>query len=548
VQGAAGSGKTTIALHRIAYLIYTFEKTFYPENFMILAPNRLFLNYISEVLPELGVEKVKQTTFEDFAMEIIGKKYKIVDPGQKLTDFVNNRSTKEDIERNRLVAEESDFKSSMLFKEILDDYASIIESDFIPHENFSILSYTLFKYEEINSLFMNEYKNLPMVKRIQEIKKHLTNRLKLKKDYLIEKLQYDCDRRIKMLKETMEDSPERHALIVEAIDTKNETTAKMQVMSKKVVQEYISRISRIDPFKYYSDLMKDRELLRSLVKGRIDDSILDFIMDYTADILKTGSVEIEDLAPIMYLKHLIYGLDEKLPVRHIVVDEAQDFSMFQFYVLKNIVKDSSFTILGDMAQGIHSYRGTRNWKRMMKYVFPDGQCEYLNLEQSYRTTVEIMEAANKVIAKLKDENLIPAKPVFRHGDKVAVIKKESKEEIAKDIIERVRQLKKEGFKTAAVIGKTLDECARFAALLKKGKEGFTLITGKEKEYKGGMVIVPSYLAKGLEFDAVFIPDGGSEEYSEDELDIKLLYVAMTRPLHKLCIYHTEKMSPLLEEV
>ena len=548
VQGAAGSGKTTIALHRIAYLIYTYEKEFYPENFMILAPSKLFLNYISEVLPELGVEKVKQTTFEDFAMEIIGKRYKIVDPGQKLTDFVDNTATFEDIKRNELVKKESEFKSSMMFKGVLEEYAKIIEKSFIPKEDFGILSFTLFEYDEINSLFLKEYKHLPMMKRVQEIKKHLANRLRQRKDYMADRLQGDCDRRIKQLKETMEDCPERHRLIVEAIDTKNDNMAKLQVLSKKAVSDYIKNISKVDTLKYYGQLMGNASLLRELTHGEIDEEALQFIVKYTTGILASGNVEIEDLAPLMYLKHLIYGLNEKIPVRHIVVDEAQDFSVFQFYVLKNIVKDSSFTILGDIAQGIHSYRGTRSWKHMMECVFPDGQCQYLNLEQSYRTTIEIMEGANKVMEKLHDDSIVPGRPVMRHGQPIEIMEMKSREKIAEDILTKVKQQKKDGYKTAAVICKTMQECKAMAEVLKKSKEGFTVITGKEKEYNGGRVIVPSYLAKGLEFDSVFIADADKNSYTESELDIKLLYVAMTRPLHMLYMYHIGEKTPLIENV
>ena len=548
VQGAAGSGKTTIALHRIAYLIYTYDKEFYPENFMILAPSRLFLNYISEVLPELGVEKVKQTTFEDFAMEIIGKRYKIVDPGQKLTDFVDNTATLEDIKRNELVKKESEFKSSMMFKEVLEEYARIIEKSFIPKKNFGILSFTLFEYDEINNLFLKEYKHLPMMKRLQEIKKHLTNRLRQRKDYMVDKLQGDCDRRIKQLKETMEDCPERHRLIVEAIDTKNENMAKLSMLYKKAVGDYINSISKVDTLKYYGELMGNSTLLRELTHNSIDEETLQFIVKYTTGILMSGNVEIEDLAPLMYLKHLIYGLNEKIPVRHIVVDEAQDFSVFQFYVLKNIVKDSSFTILGDIAQGIHSYRGTRSWKHMMENVFPDGQCQYLNLEQSYRTTIEIMEGANKVIEHLHDDSIVPGKPVMRYGQPVEIMRMESREEIAKDILAKVKQQKKDGYKTAAVICKTMQECRAMAEVLRKSNEGFSVITGKEKEYNGGRVIVPSYLAKGLEFDSVFIADADKSSYTGSELDIKLLYVAMTRPLHMLYMYHVGEKTPLIDGV
>lgn len=158
VQGAAGSGKTTIALHRIAYLVYMFEKSFEPENFMIIAPNKLFLNYISEVLPELGVERVKQTTFEEFAMELIGKRFKLKEPFEKLTKFVNHNVTREQIEANSMLKRCSEFKASMKYKELMDHYVKYVENSFIPKEHFKIANVVVFKYEEINDLFLKQYK------------------------------------------------------------------------------------------------------------------------------------------------------------------------------------------------------------------------------------------------------------------------------------------------------------------------------------------------------------------------------------------------------
>lgn len=546
VQGAAGSGKTTIALHRIAYLIYTFEKRFNPENFMIIAPNRLFLNYISSVLPELGVEKVKQTTFQDFAMELIGKKFKLKDSNEKLVSFVNENSETEYI--NRIMRLDSELKSSIDFKKVMDEYISTVEQKYIPEEDFKILSYKIFSYEEINNLFLNEYKNLPLMKRVAEIKKHLTNGLKRKKEYLKQKLQQKCDFTIENLKLHMEESEERHSLIVQAIDYKNNTIEKLESISKKAVNEYIRSISKTDSFKYYKDFIMDSELFGSLCKGRVEDQYIEPIRQYSEGILKSGCIETEDLAPIIYLKFKIYGMDEKIPVKHIVVDEAQDFSIFQFYVIKNIIKDSSFTILGDLCQGIHSYRGVKNWNDVMTNVFENGECQYLTLEQSYRTTVEIMDAANKVLSGIKTLNLPLGKPVIRHGEKVGIVKFESVESVADDIKSKVEQARAENYKSIAVICKTMAECEEMIKHFKKGKNGPYIITGTEKEYKGGFVIVPAYLSKGLEFDVVFIADASCDKYKADELDAKLLYVSMTRPLHKLYIYYKGDLPPLLKNV
>ncbi|MFZ5353872.1 MAG: RNA polymerase recycling motor HelD [Bacillota bacterium] len=547
VQGAAGGGKTTIALHRIAYLIYTYEKIFKPENFMIIAPNRFFLNYISEVLPELGVEKAKQTTFEEFAMQIIGQKFKIKDSNQKLNLFVNHNTTAEQIENNNMIRKQSEAKCSMLFKEIMDDYLISIENQYIPKEDFMLGSRVIMEYSEINDLFINQYRKLPIIKRIDEVKKHLTNRLKSKKDSIVSDIQDKCDISIRRIKEEMEEGEERQRLIIETIDKKNELLDKIELHSKKAVKEYINKISNLDPFQYYKELLENKELYFSIISNRLQKDEAEFLRAYTLKQIYSAEYDIEDIAPIMYLKYMIYGVDEKIPVRHIVIDEAQDFSVFQIFVLKNIIKDSSFTILGDLAQGIHSYRGIHDWADIQKHVF-SGKSQFLLLEQSYRTTIEIMEAANKVIARLQSDKLIPAKPVIRHGKPVEIIRKNSLEEMVNDIADKLEMYKKEKMKSMAIICKTAEECEELHGYFKKSKDKPYIITGKEKEYKSGIVIVPSYLAKGLEFDVVFIANAEKSSYGEEELDIKLLYVAMTRPLHYMHIYYTKELSTLLEDV
>ncbi|MCX8129586.1 MAG: AAA family ATPase [Clostridia bacterium] len=545
VQGAAGSGKTTIALHRIAYLIYTYEKEFKPENFMIIAPNKLFLNYISEVLPELGVEKVKQTTFEDFALELIGKKLKLRDANEKLITFVEHNVGKEQIEHNGLIKKVSEFKASMLFKEIIDEYIKSKEATLLPKEDFCVASKVLFKYEEINNLFLKEYSNWPVMQRLNEIKKHLNNRLKTKKESIINQLYDQCDEKISKLKIEMEDSEDRQKLIIDAINRRDEIIKNLETHSKKAINDYMKKTAKVNPYEYYKDMLSDSEGLLRFSAGKVEERIITFTGEYSSQVLKSGYAELEDLAPIIYIKLKMYGMDEKIPVKHIVIDEAQDFSVFQLYVLKNIIKDSSFTILGDLAQGIHSYRGTKSWEDVREQVFCGKKSKLLLLEQSYRTTVEIMEAANKVIKCMNDSSIIAAKPVIRHGNEPELIRMQSMDEIAKGIGEKIDSFEKKGYKTIAVICKTMDECNAVWSRLRSIGSKPVIITGKEKEYKGGIVIVPSYLAKGLEFDAVIIANAAKEIYPETDLDIKLLYVAMTRPLHELCIYYCGELTSLL---
>ncbi|HEY5585159.1 MAG TPA: RNA polymerase recycling motor HelD [Ruminiclostridium sp.] len=546
VQGVAGSGKTTIALHRIAYLIYTFEKSFDPENFMIIAPNRLFLNYISEVLPELGVERVKQTTFEDFAMELIGKKFILTDTNDKLNMFVNQNNTIEQIANNELVRQASILKTSMYFKDIIDEYIKEIELSFIPKRDLTLGTKIIFSYEEVNELFLTQYGMWPIAQRMNEIKKSLTTRLKTNKQQLISQIEAECDRKVARARETITDEKERQKTILVAFQKKDSVLEKIEKASKSLVKEYVNSLPKVSPYQYYRDLLEDSSGFDKIVSKYADEEVCEFTREYTLKILNSKMLELEDLAPIIYLKYKIYGMDEKIPVKHIVIDEAQDFSAFQYYVLKKIVKDSSFTILGDLCQGIHSYRGVRKWEEIVNEVFEGKKCEFLTLEQSYRTTVEIIEAANNVIGKLENTDLIRAKPVIRHGEPVELISKTDINSVAEDIIQKIIDSKKKSHKTIAVICKTMEECEQILPLLIKADKTISIITGNEKEYKSGIVIVPSYLSKGLEFDVVLISNASKQNYTKNELDIKLLYVAMTRPLHRLCIYFVGEKSLLLE--
>lgn len=543
VQGVAGSGKTTIALHRIAYLIYTYEKSFEPENFMIIAPNKLFLNYISEVLPELGVERVKQTTFESFFTELMGKKFKIKDSFEKINLFVNDTKNSK---INNMIKKSSEIKASIKFKKIIDDFIEYVEADFIPKEDFSIEDIPVIKYEEINDIFINQYKGWPFIKRIDEIKKYLSNRLKQKKENIVAEIHKACNIRVSKIKAILQDSQYRQAKIIEIMDKRDEKIKKLEMCCKSAIRDYIKKISKISPYDYYLSFISNKELFNDILKkNNVEEETRDFLREYTYNVLKSGFIEIEDTAPILYLKYCIYGMDEKIGVKHIVIDEAQDFSTFQFYVLKTIVKDSSFTILGDICQGIHSYRGVKDWQSVMEEAFDDRKSEYLTLEQSYRTTVEIMNEANRVIEKIKDENMVFGKPVVRHGEEVKYINKSSIKELSEEIGNKIEEFEKQGFKTMAIICKTDEECNEVYRYLKKINKNISIITGKESEYKSGVVVVPSYLAKGLEFDIVFIADASSAKYTQESLDAKLLYVSMTRALHKLYIYYCNDITVLL---
>ncbi len=546
VQGVAGSGKTTIALHRIAYLVYNFAHSFRPENFMIIAPNLLFLNYISEVLPELGVERVKQTTFADFAMELIGEKLKLTDPYHKLIALVRN-DTPEERAANERTMRAAALKSSLVFKSLLERYVERLEAGLLPEEDFQVGDWVIYRRDEIRELFYRDYKDWPILRRLKELEKHFKKRIKDRKDAVIERLQQRCDATVWNYKLKLPEGEERQRRIIRAIDQKNEKVQAIEHFTREGIKEYFRKIPRWKPSQYYRALIEDAPLYAELAAGLPEPELLAYIREDAAALLASGKTEMEDLAPLIYLKNAFYGMDEKIPVKHIVIDEAQDFSVFQFYVLKQIIKDSSFTILGDLSQGIHSYRGMQDWQELRREVFSAGSA-FQTLEQSYRTTVEIMDAANGVLRRVNDGRLVMAKPVLRHGPPVTIERRTNLAERAAALSERIAAARREGFQSVAVIAKTLDDCKKLHGQMKEGSGRPVVINGKETEYHTGVVIVPSYLAKGLEFDVVLIADADRRHYGANELDAKLLYVAMTRPLHRLHIYYAEELTPLLEGI
>jgi DNA helicase II / ATP-dependent DNA helicase PcrA len=547
VQGVAGSGKTTIALHRAAYLIYTYEESFIPENFMIIAPNRLFLDYISDVLPELGVEKVKQTTLMDLLKELLGDKYKLVDPNEKLISFIDQVEDEKALEKNRHVKWSSYFKGAMAFKDIINRYVRKLEQDFIPADEFSLEDHIIMSSGDLRRLFIDEYKHLPLYKRINEVKKHLTFKLKSSMEKIIEEKEKLYSGRFEVLRSSIADDEERRAVLTSLIDAKNAEIENIKRNARTLVAKYLARFPKYDLFYYYKDIVTREDNIKKYAKEKLDTGYVKFMCESSTVLLNKKHFEIEDGAALVYLKHKLFGFEQELDIKNVVIDEAQDFSAFQLYTLKEILGTGRFTMFGDLAQGIHSYRGINDWKSVAREVFPEG-CNYLTLEQSYRTTIEIMNTANEILKKHMPSGSVLAKPVIRHGEKPDIQQIDSAEEIISSVKEQIKNLQAGGYKSIALICKSMDECKRVKKYFDLDRGiSVRLLTGEEDSYKGGVMLVPSYVAKGLEFDVVFII-AIEDKYSSADTDVKLLYVAMTRALHKLYVYYKQNTIPFFDSI
>ncbi|MNJ44877.1 Helicase IV [compost metagenome] len=266
----------------------------------------------------------------------------------------------------------------------------------------------------------------------------------------------------------------------------------------------------------------------------LKEQIPSTIWKQTQSNLKSQVLKEEDLAPLLYLYTKLNEITSQQSFDHIVIDEAQDFSPFQIAVLDKFVKGHSFTILGDLSQGIHYYKGVQRWEEMSS-LFGQEETSYFALTRSYRSTMEIIDYANQIL-ELGVKTELRAIPVFRSGNPVMMKQVETKER-QEVVLTSLQQLMSGTYRTAAILTRTLDEAQSLHQFLVESGLEVNLIDGDRGEYRGGISVLPVYLSKGLEFDAVIVTDVDDEHYTEH--DAKLLYVGCTRALHELWILHGE---------
>lgn len=523
VQGVAGSGKTTVALHRIAYLVYNNRENIKPSQYLVIGPNKFFVNYISGVLPDLDVENVEQKTYEELCSEFLNEDFKLINEEEKLISSI--------LEEKKLDYEK--FKVSMDFKKALDKFIEEIDNNVIPKSDIEIKEYKIIKNNSIKDIYfsiedLNEYRTI-------KSKLDITNLILLKyiednNTTIIESIESQYQKKTeKFSKEIKIKEWEKLNSIKKEIENRCKNTLKRYFKNIKldIINLYVQFLTNIKQYTNYDIYNIDEKIKNNIrnIKGR--------------------KVEFEDLSALIYLKCKIYGIGDYEKYRQVAIDEAQDLGDFSFYALKCLLRSASFSIFGDLAQSIYQYRGIDDWEKVCYNTF-NNKCETKYLQKSYRTTTEIMNSANNITRHI---NLNVAKPVIRHGKAVNYICYNNEDEQIKRITQILENYKDNGYKTVAIICKDEEEANDINNKLMCKNINIKNILDSDTEYSGGICIITSYLAKGLEFDGVIISNASRDKYDANKnIDMKLLYVAMTRPLHELkVLYKNNIVSPLLKE-
>jgi DNA helicase-2/ATP-dependent DNA helicase PcrA len=540
VQGSAGSGKTTVALHRLAYLIYKYKEKFTGEDILVIAPNKLFLDYISEVLPDLGINNVKQSTFEEISCEILKFKGKIITKDKKLSDILEGKNN----ENLKGLIKSSNLKGTMEYKSLMDRYIKYVEVKDLNVEDIKVENHTLFDKEEIKRLYAKDMVHLSLNKRKDEIKRYFALKIDEKIRNILDKVDFSYEYMVARIKKTMEDGVDRRKKLIEIYDERDNKKKQLKAESNKNFENYFLKWKIMDTEKFYSDLFNSEEIFRQVTSDKIPEKIAIYIRDELNYNLENGILDSDDLAAVLYLKFKIEGVPEKYKYKHIVIDEAQDYSVFQIAVINELVSNNSLTIVGDIGQGIYYYKGIDSWEKLIENVFKDN-ATYVQLTQSYRSTIEIIEFANKVLNKQKNK-LKPAMPVLRHGKAPEIVQFSKNKEFAEKLDSIVEELESMNKKSIAVIGRTYDECRKIKEHLKKySNYKWNLIRETDKNFKLEKIVIPSYMTKGLEFDCSVIYNCNKDNYKDNELDKKILYVALTRALHLQYIFYNNEKSNII---
>ena len=541
VQGSAGSGKTTIALHRLAYLLYRYSDTMQGKDILVLAPNKIFLDYISEILPNLGVDEVTQTTFQELVIKRLKLKGKLKTKDDKIKEIIEL----EDDERKKLIRNSSKVKGSLIFKSFIDRYIALLESNSLDIEDIVIRGYVLFTRKEIMRLYLKDLKAYPINKRKDEIKRYLNLKIKEKVESLLIHIDRKWDSKIKSVKDELEDGEERRKELRAVYGERDEIKEFIRLNSKKKMTEYFKNWRGITSNDIYLNLFKDDEIFEIATANRIPEHISNFMKKEAIENAENGIIDEDDLALLLYINLLLEGIDEKEKFKHIVIDEVQDYNPLQIHLINNFTKSNSLTLVGDLAQGIYHYKGIETWDDITEGVF-DGKATYIQLTQSYRSTVEIIDFANGAL-EAQNIGLKPAKPVLRHGEVPKIIKCVDRKESIIEINNIIDEIKSKDKNSIAIITKSLEEARELEKLIKKsGKHKVSLIKGTEKNSNGEIIIVPSYLTKGLEFDGTIIYNPSIENYGENILDQRLLYVALTRALHYEYIIAIDEITNMIK--
>lgn len=546
VQGAAGSGKTSAALQRVAYLLYKDREHLKADQMILFSPNPMFNSYVSTVLPELGEENMIQTTFQEYLERRIGREYQLEDPFVQLEYVLSQKDDPSYEARIQGI----EFKSSPSFLTMITKYREMLAKKGMMFRPLRFLGKEVVSAEQIRIKFYEYDQSIRIANRLELLKDWLLKELslfgksELNAPWVDEQIQLlskeDYHRAYQRLKRKQQGKKETF----DDYDLEREILAKMVVSDRlKPLRKWVKAIRFVDTKKLYRAIFNDPEVLSFISSGVNLPAAWEEISRFTTDQLQAQELAYEDTTPFLYLKDSLLGFRIFTGIRHVIIDEAQDYSPFQLAFFKRIFPRAKITALGDFNQAIYAHSSVLQAASPLGEIFGTESTEVIRLTRSYRSTKEIVEFTKAMLPN--GEEIVPFN---REGELPAVHEFTQSGKMEEAIHHQLEQLISEGYESIAVICKTADQSKDvYERMSNKLSIPSKLVKKTTLGFDKGVQIIPAYLAKGVEFDAVIIYDGSKEMYAA-ESERKLFYTACTRAMHLLDIYSLGPVSPFIADV
>ncbi len=515
VQGVAGSGKTSVALHRVAYLMYQGLSTRLSHNdILVISPNTLFEQYISSVLPELGENNVNSTIFEEILRQVLPIK-----PMQSRNQFLEGLLSAADEGYRNLLKSSTRFKGSSQFIEILQRFIKDWPRRWLDFSDVYYNGRHIASRQLLKARILKANKASLLSVRLEQLEKHI-----------LELVHQERKRRIEKL--------ERHVAAKPGHEFEVEAEARMlSIYESTALLKQIRRFTQPDHLELYRRLFSNKDYFYSLAKGIELPDDIEGILDFTRENLKKDYVHYDDALALAFLRLKTQGYTDYQGIKQVVIDEAQDYHPIHYAILNAMYPKARYTVVGDIDQTIGKQEDLSLYDQIAE-IFAKKKSTLVTLEQSFRCTNEILTfSAQFLDPGFKVHNF------RRKGEIPKVLTAPSRSALDRLIIAECMTCKEMGYRSIALISKTGRDATSLYERL-QDKIDIKLITSGMAADLSGVFILPIYMAKGLEFDAVLICDVDKDHFNS-EADKNLLYIASTRALHRLNLFYSGEISPLL---
>lgn len=530
VQGAAGSGKTAAVLQRVAWLLYHYRGNLKSSQVILFSPNQLFNDYIDQVLPELGEHNMVQMTYFQYVDRRV--------PRLQVANVAQRFAASDQGVNGKIVR----LLSSLDYFKAVTKYAKRLGTD--GHLRFRSLHFqgkVFADKDAIKEIYYSFNRNYKLGNRMDGTDEALTKRLnhrigvEMRSKWVEEQIQDLSQEQLNMLyarhPQAFVNDKEEYRFLARAI----------VINALRPVKQAIDHHRWININAQYVHLLRVTPKIIDLAAFGLTDDDWQAYTDQQVDALKNGNISANGVSIYLYLYDLLTGKRGEREMRYVFVDEVQDYDAFQLAYLKFCFPRARFTLLGDLNQAIFTHENSRSLLKELSQMFDPDKTKVVQLTKSYRSTKQITDFTKQILQD--GENI---ETFDRPGDLPQLVISADVDEAVKEVGQILRQYQTAHDKVA-IIGKTLEDSRQIADLLKK--QGFenTLIQTENQRLVPGLIVVPSYLAKGLEFDAVIVWNANREKYKGDS-ERQLLYTICSRAMHALSIVAVGKPTELLDQV